>query len=57
MSDIPQIQRQAPRSKENFYETFKDLLSLTPANLDAKYQFYLTHPLNIKNAFTKATKW
>lgn len=56
MSDAPQIHKQAPRSKENFYETFKDLLSLTPSNLDAKYQFYLTHPLNIKNVFPKEPK-
>lgn len=56
MSDAPLITKQPPRSKENFYETFKDILSLTSSNLDAKYQFYLTHPLNIKNAFPKETK-
>lgn len=56
MSDAPQILKQPPRSKDNFYETFKDLLNLTPSNLDAKYQFYLTHPDNIKHAFTKDTK-
>ena len=57
MSDTPQISKHTPRSKENFFETFKDLLSLTPVNLDAKYQFYLTHPWNLKNAFIKAPKW
>ena len=51
MADAPQISKQPPRTKENFYETFKDILSLTPSNLDAKYQFYLTHPDNIKNVF------
>lgn len=51
MSDVPQINKQPPRTKDNFYETFKELLNLTPANLDAKYQFYLTHPFNIANAF------
>ncbi len=56
MSDTPQIAKRTPRSKEDFFETFKDLLSLTPTNLDAKYQFYLTHPWNIKNAFIKAPK-
>ena len=53
MSDTPQINKQPPRTKENFYETFKDLLGLTQANLDAKYQFYLTHPFNIANVFER----
>jgi len=56
MSDTPQILKTAPRTKDNFFETFKDILSLTQSNLDAKYQFYLTHPWNIKNAFVKASK-
>ena len=56
MSDAPTILKMKPRSKEDFYNTFKELLGLTEANLDAKYQFYLTHPENIKNAFIKDTK-
>lgn len=51
MSDLPQIERIEPRSKDNFFETFKDILHLTPANLDEKYSFYLNHPENIKHTF------
>lgn len=54
MSDTPKPIKQPPRTKENFFETFKDLLGLTSSNLDAKYQFYLTHPFNIEHVFEKS---
>lgn len=54
MSDTPKPIKQPPRTKENFFETFKDLLGLTSSNLDTKYQFYLTHPFNIEHVFEKS---
>jgi hypothetical protein len=51
MSEAMPIAKIQPRSKEDFYETFKELLHLTPANLDDKYNFYLTHPWSITNTF------
>lgn len=56
MSDSIPIEKIPPRTKENFYETFKDTLNLTPSNLDDKYHFYLNHPWNKKHTFKKETK-
>ena len=51
MSDAPKIEKIEPRSKEEFYSKFKQVLGLTEANLDDIYQKYLNNPHNKKTVF------